>query len=240
LATALPKVGLQLNLQKSQLWGPGVQTLPDEIDNIPDHYPLDHPIRHVPVVPYGGTHGVTVLGIPVDSRGEKAHASKKWDAAVANTLTVLSKLRGSPDGQIRHALLSHCLDACKVNHLMRAVPHAAADEAMTLLSDALKLGLCDMVQCGVPHNAWLQATLPVSLGGLGIKDPITVWPQARIAAIVNFASHAHIVGVPDEVREALPPDLPITLDALSAQLGTTHDPTNKWLLDPSSILAAAK
>ena len=58
--------------------------------------------------------------------------------------------------------------------------------------------------------------------------------------MVNFASQAHTVGVPDEVREALPPDLTTTLDALSAQLGTTHDPTSKWTSDPSPILVADK
>ena len=69
---------------------------------------------------------------------------------------------------------------------------------------------------------------------------MTIWPHACVAALVNFALHAHTVGLPDEVREALAPDLPDTLDAVCIQRGTTHDPTSKWIADPSSILAADK
>ena len=71
---------------------------------------------------------------------------------------------------------------------MRAVPQAAGVTAMTALSDALKTAVIVRVSCGITTRAWEQATLPISGGGLGIRDPSKVWPEARISALANFHS----------------------------------------------------
>ena len=60
LVPALHDIGLQVNLSKCSLWGPGVQLADDMSDLIPDSTPIGHPIRHVPIVPYGGKEGITV------------------------------------------------------------------------------------------------------------------------------------------------------------------------------------
>ena len=65
---------------------------------------------------------------------------------------------------------------------------------------------------------WLQATLPIRCGGLGISDPTRVHALARFACIVDFAQRAHIVlGLPVGSCE-VPPDCHQVVQALVPQL----------------------
>ena len=95
---------------------------------IPEELSDDHPIRKIPVTPFGPSTGITFLGVPVDFPGSSVQAQGKWEKAVAGTLEMLDRLRLLPDGQLRHCLLRHCLDACRVQHLMRSTPRAGAAE----------------------------------------------------------------------------------------------------------------
>jgi hypothetical protein len=76
LTPALRSIGLEINLAKCSLWGPGIQKEDDLHDCIPDTVPLDHPIREVPIVPYGKSAGISVLGIPCDATNHKTHGEK--------------------------------------------------------------------------------------------------------------------------------------------------------------------
>ena len=114
LVPALQKSGLQINLQKTILWGPGVQLEEDMADNIPDTISLHHPIRKARIIPYGASMGTTVLGTPCDAEGSVTHAKATWNKAVENTVRIIRRLEKLPNGQIRHCLIIHGLDACKV------------------------------------------------------------------------------------------------------------------------------
>jgi hypothetical protein len=165
LRPALQSIGLQINLSKCSLWGPGVQVADDPVDNIPDALPIDHPLRHIPVVPYGGRDAITVLGVPCDASGHDIQATAVWDRAVQATMQVLARLRLLPDGQIRHCLVRHCLDACKVNHLMRSTALDTGTKTCRDLCDALKTAVCDLGGCCITSHAWEQTTLSIRLGG---------------------------------------------------------------------------
>ena len=78
LVPALSQLGLQVNLHKCTLWGPGVHREGDMNDSLPDDLPLNHPIRSVPVVPYGPSKGITVLGVPCDAVGGTTHTANTW------------------------------------------------------------------------------------------------------------------------------------------------------------------
>ena len=69
------------------------------------------------------------------------------------------------------------------------------------LSDAPRSAACDMLGCGLTANAWEQATLPIRHGGMGIKDPTTLRPVARLAALANFHARGTIVGAPPYLLE---------------------------------------
>jgi hypothetical protein len=153
---------------------------------------------------------------------------------------MLGQLRRLPDGQIRHALLRHCLDACRVNHLMRSTPSPSSQLAMKALQDDLKVAVCDLLGCGITAAAWEQATLPIGDGGLGIKDPLTTWPAARTAALASFQLRARAVGVPQELTTTIAPDLGITLQGLALAVGPHNESANRWLTDHQSFVQADK
>ena len=111
LVPKLKEIGLEVNLAKCRLWGPGIQAEGAPCDSIPDQTPIDHPIRKIPIIPYGDNFGITCLGVPCDARGSIQFAEKTWNETAKGVQSMLGQLRRLPDGQIRHALLRHCLDA---------------------------------------------------------------------------------------------------------------------------------
>ena len=71
---------------------------------------------------------------------------------------------------------------------------AGAQTASKLIREALDgiLGPCPMTE-----TQWMQATLPIRCGGLGISDPMKVHAFARMACIVDFAQRATtVLGLP--------------------------------------------
>ena len=66
-------------------------------------------------------------------------------------------------------VIGHCLDACRVSHLMRSSPLGVGSGPASRLSEALRVAVMDLVGCGLSLGAWEQATLPIHEGGLGIR-----------------------------------------------------------------------
>ena len=127
LHQALAPVGLQLNLAKCKLWGPGIQTISDPHPRYPPGLMSDHPSRMMPVIPFGGPQGITALGVPIDvpkgfperNSPDAPECLAVWGKAVGTTNLLLERLRAYPEGQVCHALLRYCLDGCRVVHLLR-------------------------------------------------------------------------------------------------------------------------
>ena len=238
LHEAASHVGLSLNLTKCQLWGPGTEKVVGAGVPYTHGTPLDSPIRAVPIVRFADGQGITVLGCPVDSpkpvqrqAAGGQHTELAWTKAVDETALLLSRLRLLPEGQLQHTLLRHCLDACKVNHMLRTTPCTTGQSAVGTLSDHIRRILEDIVGCPLSTSAWAQATMPITKGGMGVRDPVQVRPAARMAALVAFTSFASCrVGLPSELI-VLPPDTGPLLDTLTIALGGAHEPTAQWKAD---------
>ena len=81
--------------------------------------------------------------------------------------------------------------------------------------------------------------MPISKGGLGVRDPERCWAEARIAAIVGFHGNAApFVGVPSEIARAQIPHTAEVLANLSNVLGPNHDRVNRWAATPSALVTA--
>ena len=247
LQAVLEPLGLFLNLGKCRLWGPGIQTVGQATPEYPDELAVDHPGRTVPVIPFGGECGITALGVPIDapvgSPGRDPHVApeclSKWGKAVEQTNLILERLRAYPEGQVRHALLRYCLDACRVIHLLRSTAYEDAGDAPAILRARLQEATQDLLGTGIKEDTWDQVCLPIRLGGLGITDPHVVQPGARVAALVNLRKHGSAtVGVPAEVLVTEAPDLHATLLRLQAQLGPHHEPLSSWILGHSTLASA--
>ena len=138
LGPALETCGLQVNLRKCTLWGPGA---PVTWDSVPtDVVPGDHPVRFVPITPWGTDDGLSVLGVPVDS---PRHSGCLEGQAMDLAFDLLRRLRLLPDGQIRHCLLRFCLDACRVTHLMRSCPVGPVWNAVERLFGEIRMAVTD-------------------------------------------------------------------------------------------------
>lgn len=109
---------------------------------------------------------------------------------------------------------------------------------MTELSNELKTAVVDLVGCGLTAAAWEQATLPISDGGLGIKDPLTTWPQARVSALTNFHRNFGNVGLPSDIGTAPGPDQNAAVAALLLLVGPNNEAASRLLDAPASILSA--
>ena len=94
---------------------------------------------------------------------------------------------------------------------------------------ALREATEDVVGATLSPGQWEQATLPISAGGLGIRDPETEWPAARLAALVGFQQKAgDTVGAPLSELASLAPDWAETLVAAQRTLGSGHEPAGAW------------
>ena len=118
----LRTVGLELNSNKSLLWGPGCPVDVSD-NNCPlRSLPLDHVARSLSVLPFKPGAGVTSLGVPCDVPGSLVHTDSVWSSVTGKCLQALQTLDGLPDLQLQFVLLRSCLDGCKVTHLLRQTP----------------------------------------------------------------------------------------------------------------------
>ena len=108
------------------------------------------------------------------------------------------------------------------------------------LSEALQQTAIGFMWCGVTVNAWQQATLPIRLGGLGIKDPVSIRPFARIAALANLHVAGKSVGCPGDLLSYISDDTTATLTEVVSKLGPNQDIPDKWLHEPTLIRHAER
>ena len=179
----LPKIGLQLNTRKCELWGPGASYCAT--------------MQHLSIIPWTPGSGVTCLGVPINYPGSHAHTILLWDKAIASMRVTTKKVTDSLDAQTAHHLLRKCLDACKVNHLLRATDTYQAGLVLKQCDDVILDAFDEIAGGGLTHTERIQAGLPLSVGGCGVRIPLMVRPAARISALLQYYTHsASAVGVP--------------------------------------------
>ena len=129
-----------------------------------------------------------LLGSPF---GDDAYVADYIQRKVlSKALLIASKLKLINHKQVRYTLLRQCLAFGPLVHIMRSVPpsqyrdKAAQFDAIIRSSLASLLGLPD-----VPERAWLQATLGVKLGGLGLRPTLRHLEAAFLGGCHQCASH---------------------------------------------------
>ena len=75
-----------------------------------------------------------------------------------------------------------CLSLCKINHLLRTVPPDKVPTQLQLFDHNLHRSLEGIVNCSVSESSWLQATLPIRLVGLGLREACRSSPAAYLAS----------------------------------------------------------
>ena len=233
-------VGVSLNFKKCVMWGPGLQTDSSLTPSIPPALQLHESFRHIATQPFIPTTSLRVLGVPVehpDSSSFRGSFLARSVDTLEQTCDLLGQL-GHPPWQL--PILTKCLDACKLMFILRSTNTSGAGTILHRASQILQNALGDILGVhSLQEHIWLNAQLPLTLGGLGIKDPVIIAPMARLAGTLTFLSHSAFFGF----HPTTPPDFLSTCTSLLQWTGPQFEPLSSWIARPpipSSIAAIHK
>ena len=228
-------MGLDLNLQKCELWGPGVSIV-DALQ--PPLTPAEGIITRVRRLPFGPRHpGVEVLGLPIDYPGSDVQTDATWTSVVNKLQVALHALEELNDPQIGHTLLRSCLDACKVMHLLKSSSALAPCLPRHLAAtDSLIMAVFeDCIGHSLPPMASLQATLPIRYGGCGIRLPSHYHVPARLAFLAGFPNNCARLSPPGAWTTPSQGEVNTIVNRASTFLGSHFEPLVSWKNKPTSI-----
>ena len=124
------------------------------------------------------------LGAPIGDREFAASFVQDKRAGKADVL--LTEISGVDDAQVTHKLLSRCMGTARVMHAMRTT---RPDWMLGALEHVDKFMAVTVETCfgfAMPPSAEVQASLPVSLGGLGFQSarrhPTVAYLCSRVAS----------------------------------------------------------
>jgi len=129
------------------------------------------------------------------------------------------KLLGAQEALI---LLRSSFSAPKVLHLLRCTP-SASHPALQIFDDTLKAAIEHITNTSLSDTQWLQASLPIKDGGLGVRCVSSLANPAFIASAASTASLQDVIlsGCPSVSPYSC---LQSCLDEWSSYFGTTPVP----------------
>ena len=91
-------------------------------------------------------------------------------SAIIHKSSPLQQLVGGlEDPQVEVHLLRSCLSTCKVSYILQTMPRGDVDIHLKQFDSNLRSNVSRILCCPISDSAWLQATLPLRLGGLSQK-----------------------------------------------------------------------
>jgi len=160
--STLPLLGLSLNDAKCEvIVSRDIRSLPTNLLNLPS----------VPATE------AVLLGVPLlcDTGLDQVLAEK------VRTLSVLCDRLQHLESHDALTILRHSIALPSMQHLLRGV-NCYNHPALSDFDIKLRSSLSAILNVNLPDDAWSQATLPVKLGGLGIRRTNQVAPSAYLAA----------------------------------------------------------
>ena len=84
--------------------------------------------------------------------------------------------------QVELHLLRSCLSLCQINNLLRTVPPGTTDHHWTRFDTGTRRSLELITKTSLPDASWQQATLPMRMGGLGLRQTATTSAAAFLGS----------------------------------------------------------
>ena len=159
-----PPRGLRLNRSKCLFFS-----------SDPDSPPDNSLLQEIP----RAEEGFSLLGCPV---GPPPFCNTILLQRVEKIREFLKKLPDLQDSQMESTLLRHCLSLPKIFYSLRTCPPDFVREATTVFDDLIRDTLSDIAGGPLSDWSWRKASLPVSLGGLGLRNASTTAPAAYISS----------------------------------------------------------
>ena len=160
------EIGLQLNLQKCEV-------IVDDSTTIPKSSILNHFIKV-------RKEDMTLLGAPVLKGSAQDTVLKQKVEQLRKALERLSIVH-SHDALV---LLKNSLSMPKLLYFLRT-SDCSDNPLLTTFDSTLKQGLSSILNVDLNESQWLQATLPVRHGGLGIRSARMLAPSAFLASAAS-------------------------------------------------------
>ena len=138
----------------------------------------------------------------------------------------MKRLSQLPGSHIALGLLRVSLGGQRISHLLRVLWYPLIDDFVSSTDGELRGALDAILGDACSDSAWLQAVLPIRLGGLGLQEPLQVHSATYISSCL--AEAACIFSVDDaEVDPA--EDFWSTTGHLSGLLCASDTPLPEWL-----------
>ena len=151
-----PSFGLYPNLSKCEiLWPSGNQSFPE--------FPSS-----VTCISLLQEEEAAFLGSPV--WGSSDYFLSFVGKAVDKVASLQDRLGGLGNPQVELHLLRSCLGVCKLNHLLRTISPNCVISQLERFDYNLRSALGRICKSSISDLSWLQATLPCSMGGLGLRE----------------------------------------------------------------------
>ena len=139
--------------------------------------------KHFQNLILGYTAGSELLGSPIV--GSDYFFDDFFKARVNRILEAQSHLSDLDDPQIELHLLRSCLSVCKLNHLLRTTPPDRVLGQLQRFDEGLRHSLQAILWSFVSDLSWMQATLPIRMGGLVWEKHVEQlqWPSLEAVAL---------------------------------------------------------
>ena len=127
--------------------------------------------------------GSVFLGSPV--WGPRGVFTALVDSVIERVPILQGRLWDLDNPQVELYLLHSCFGVCKLNHLLHTVSPDSILSQLWLFNSNLCHSLSCICNSCISDQAWLQATLPLSLGDLGLHESSCVLPAAFLGSYVG-------------------------------------------------------
>ena len=142
-------------------------------------------------IPSVRAEGFKLLGAPI---GSSAFEGEYLDEKVDKLDQLMDKISRLEDPHTEYALLRNCFALPKLSYLMRAVDPRHHQGSLVRFDTFVRKALEETLRVPLLDHQWMQATLPVSAGGLGLRS------AERHAACAYTASLAASADIMEEIR----------------------------------------
>ena len=210
LLPVLEQLGLSLNWSKSRVWG--------DSSLFPEGSLLCR-LSHVPL-----SKGITVFGSYV---GPTTHFDSYCASRLAGLEGFLERLAALACPQTALLLLRHCLGACKFTYAARTIPFVLLEPTLRTCAAFVRDAVSQCLGSPISDEQWTQACIPLSLGGLGLLDPLRMGPVAFLSGALCFAYDSSTVGWCRALT--FPCGFADALRLVQAQVGDSSEVLRQWL-----------
>ena len=166
-----------------------------------------------------GGDGIIVLGSPV---GSIAFEENILAARIEKNNTILDKLHNIEDPQIEYGLLRSCFSMPKLSFALRATNFKHHPLLLEKFDDGIRRAMEEVVGAPLDDAAYIQASLPINMGGMGLRRAVD---HCSAAYVSSYCASSSIICDIRKTSKVLSDHLDTSIDNINqlANLNLTYE-----------------